>query len=153
MSSDVQSADWSVSKTLDLFDVARDGEGRFVALTGMDTEEGRQVVEGTQVLAQAIVAATKTLSGKSMRSAHAVFSRPITVEPHVELAVDVVQEGRSIATVIVTAWPNLSVDQNIQHVERALRTRPSSAHRDQPGAMAVDPGRAGLTAPGRWRAC
>jgi acyl-CoA thioesterase-2 len=41
-----------------------------------------------------------------VRSAHAVFSRPITVEPHVELAVDVVQEGRSIATVIVTAWQN-----------------------------------------------
>jgi acyl-CoA thioesterase len=106
MSSDINSTHWSVTKTLELFDVEQDDEGRFIALTGMDADEERQVVEGTQVLAQAIVAATKSLSGKSVRSAHAVFSRPIAVEPRVELSVDVVQEGRSVATVVVTACQN-----------------------------------------------
>jgi acyl-CoA thioesterase II len=54
MSGDIDSTHWSVTKTLELFDVARDDEGRFVALTGMDADEERQVVEGTQVLAQAV---------------------------------------------------------------------------------------------------
>jgi acyl-CoA thioesterase II len=141
MSSDTHSTHWSVTKTLELFDVARDDEGRFVALTGMDANEERQVVEGTQVLAQAIVAATKSLSGKSVRSAHAVFSRPIAVEPRVELSVDVVLEGRSVATVVVTAWQKgrrcavftiladvPSADVIRHHAPRAPVAGPEDAH-------------------------
>lgn len=141
MSSDIQSTDWSVTKTLELFDVEATAEGRFVALTGMDEDEERHVVEGTQVLAQAIVAAAKSLSGKSVRSAHAVFSRPIAVDPHVELTVDVVQEGRSVATVIVTAWQNgrrcavftiladvPSADVIRHHASRPAVAAPTDAH-------------------------
>ncbi|WP_156661551.1 acyl-CoA thioesterase II [Mycobacterium sp. 852002-51163_SCH5372311] len=99
-------AQWSVGGLLDLFDVAADGSDRFTGDTGLSGQDGRQVVEGTQVLAQAIVAAAKRFPDKSVRSAHAVFSRAVTVGPPVELVLDVVAEGRSTATAIVAAHQN-----------------------------------------------
>ena len=50
---------WTVQELLDLFDVRSDGDNRFIAETGPAGEDQRQVVEGTQVLAQAIVAVAK----------------------------------------------------------------------------------------------
>lgn len=102
---------WSVDGLLDLFDVAADGPDRFVGETGLAGEDDRQVVEGTQVLAQAIVAVAKRFGDKSVRSAHAVFSRAILVGEPVELVIDVVAEGRSTATAIVSAQ---------QHGRRAI---------------------------------
>lgn len=102
---------WSVDGLLDLFDVAADGPDRFVGETGLAGEDDRQVVEGTQVLAQAIVAVAKRFGDKSVRSAHAVFSRAILVGAPVELVIDVVAEGRSTATAIVSAQ---------QHGRRAI---------------------------------
>ena len=64
--------------------------------------DDRQVVEGTQVLAQAIVAVAKRFPDKSVRSVHAVFSRAVMVGAPVELDIDVVHEGRSTATAVVT---------------------------------------------------
>lgn len=96
-------AQWSVDSLLDLFDVRADGADRFVADTGIAGQDGRQVVEGTQVVAQAIVAVAKRFPGKSVRSAHAVFSRAVAVGPPAELVLDVVHEGRSTATAIVAA--------------------------------------------------
>ena len=43
------------------------------------------MVEGTQVMAQAIVAAGKRFPEKSVRSAYAVFARAVVVGPPVEL--------------------------------------------------------------------
>lgn len=102
---------WSVDGLLDLFDVAADGPDRFVGETGLAGEDDRLVVEGTQVLAQAIVAVAKRFGDKSVRSAHAVFSRAILVGAPVELVIDVVAEGRSTATAIVSAQ---------QHGRRAI---------------------------------
>jgi acyl-CoA thioesterase len=64
------------------------------------------VVEGTQVLAQAIVAVAKRFPEKSVRSASAVFARAVLVGPPVELTVDVVAEGRTTATAVVSASQN-----------------------------------------------
>ena len=86
-----------------MFDVTPAGPDRFIGETGIDDGEDRLVVEGTQVLAQAVVAAAKRFPDKSVRSAHAVFSRPIVVETPVELVLEVVHEGRSTATVLVFA--------------------------------------------------
>jgi len=97
---------WSVTGLLDLFDVQPDASGRFTGDTGIAGGDERQVVEGTQVLAQAIVAAAKRFAGKSVRSAHAVFARAVVVGPPVEFDIDVVHEGRSMATAIVTAQQN-----------------------------------------------
>jgi acyl-CoA thioesterase len=67
----------------------------------------RQVVEGTQVLAQMIVAAAKRFPEKSVRSAYAVFARAVMVGAGpVELEIDVVSEGRSTATAVISAKQN-----------------------------------------------
>jgi acyl-CoA thioesterase II len=98
---------WTVQGLLDLFDVRQDGANRFIAETGPAGEDERQVVEGTQVLAQAIVAVAKRFPEKSVRSVSAVFARAIMVGAGpVELEFDVVSEGRSTATAIVAANQN-----------------------------------------------
>ena len=98
---------WTVRALLDLFDVQADGENRFIAETGPAGKDERQVVEGTQVLAQMIVAASKRFPEKSVRSVYAVFARAVMVGAGpVELEIDVVGEGRSTATAIVSAKQN-----------------------------------------------
>ena len=106
ISEDSDQAQWSVEGLLELFDVQSDGPDRFTADTGIAGQDERQVVEGTQVVAQAIVAVAKRFPGKSVRSAHAVFSRAVAVGPPVELVLDVVAEGRSTATAIVAVEQN-----------------------------------------------
>ena len=75
VTTDSAQTQWSVQALLDLFDVQPDGENRFIAETGPAGEDDRQVVEGTQVLAQAIVAVAKRFPEKSVRSVYAVFAR------------------------------------------------------------------------------
>ncbi len=97
---------WTVGGLLDLFDVEACGTDRFIGQTGIVGADERQVVEGTQVLAQAIVAAGKRFGEKSIRSATAVFARAVIVGPPVELTVDVVAEGRTTATAVIAAVQN-----------------------------------------------
>lgn len=106
MTTDADQTQWSVTGLLDLFDARADGDNRFAADTGLAGADQRQVVEGTQVLAQAIVAVAKRFPEKSVRSAHAVFARAIVVGPPVEFDIDVVHEGRSTATAVVAAIQN-----------------------------------------------
>ncbi|MBN3456693.1 thioesterase family protein [Mycobacterium sp. DSM 3803] len=101
-----EATQWTLPMLLELFDAEPDGENRFTAQTGLAGADERQVVEGTQILAAAIVAAAKRLPEKSIRSAHAVFARAIVVGPPVELDVDVVSEGRSTATAVIAASQN-----------------------------------------------
>jgi acyl-CoA thioesterase II len=107
MTTDSAQTPWTVQGLLDLFDVRPDGENRFIAETGIAAEDERQVVEGTQVVAQAIVAVAKRFPDKSIRSVHAVFARAVMVSAGpVELEIDVVAEGRSTATAVVAAKQN-----------------------------------------------
>ena len=107
MTTDSAQTPWTVQGLLGLFDVQPDGENRFIAETGPAGEDERQVVEGTQVLAQAIVAVAKRFPDKSVRSVYAVFARAVMVSAGpVELEIDVVSEGRSTATAIVAAKQN-----------------------------------------------
>jgi len=107
MTTDSAQTPWSVQGLLDLFDVQPDAENRFIAETGPAGEDERQVVEGTQVLAQAIVAVAKRFPDKSVRSVYAVFARAVMVSAGpVEREIDVVSEGRSTATAIVAAKQN-----------------------------------------------
>lgn len=106
MTAQSETAPWTLTDLLDLFDVGADGTDRFVGRTGIVGADERQVVEGTQVLAQAIVAVAKRFPGKSVRSVSAVFSRAVLVGPPVELAIDVIAEGRTTATAVVSASQN-----------------------------------------------
>jgi acyl-CoA thioesterase len=102
-----QPAQWTVETLLSLFDAQPQGDNTFTAQTGPAGEDERQVVEGTQVLAQSIVAAAKRFPDKSIRSVYTVFARAVMVAAGpVELEIDVVSEGRSTATAIVTAKQN-----------------------------------------------
>ena len=67
MTTDSEHAHWSVAGLLDLFDARPADDGRFTAETGIAAEDERQVVEGTQVLAQVIVAVAKRFPEKSVR--------------------------------------------------------------------------------------
>lgn len=106
MTTEAAQGEWTVQELLELFDVERTGPDAFLGRTGVVGEDARQVVEGTQVLAQAIVAVGKRFEGKSVRSAYAVFARAVVVGPPVELTVDVVAEGRSTATAVVSVTQN-----------------------------------------------
>lgn len=97
---------WTVEMLLDLFDAEPVADNRYTAQTGIAGEDERQVVEGTQILAAAIVAVAKRFPEKSVRSAHAVFARAVMVGPPVDLEIDVVAEGRSTATAVVSASQN-----------------------------------------------
>src|ERR1700731_3725381 len=117
MTTESDQTQWSVAGLLEVFDVQPNGPDRFTAETGIAGADERQVVEGTQVLAQAIVAAEKRFADKSVRSAHAVFSRAVMVGAPLELVIDVVHEGRSPEPGVVTA----------QQTERRCRTMTTSA--------------------------
>lgn len=106
VSEESEQTEWTVRGLLDLFDVRADGQDRFSGDTGIAGGDERQVVEGTQVLAQAIVAVAKRFPDKSVRSAHAVFSRAVAVGPPVEFVLDVVAEGRTTATAVVAVHQN-----------------------------------------------
>ena len=106
MTTESEQAYWSVAGLLELFDARADGSDHYIADTGLAAEDERQVVEGTQVLAQVIVAVAKRFPEKSVRSAHAVFARAVLVGPPVEFDIDVVAEGRSTATAVVSVSQN-----------------------------------------------
>lgn len=90
----------SLAGMLDVFDVKPVADGHFV---GSNDYGDRAIVDASQVLAQAIVAASKTVKGKVVRRASGVFCRPVKGEDQVDFAVEVVQNGRTFATVVVTA--------------------------------------------------
>ncbi|HXB89905.1 acyl-CoA thioesterase [Mycobacterium sp.] len=106
MTTESEQTHWSVTGLLDLFDVRAKAPDQFSGDTGIAGDDERQVVEGTQVLAQAIVAAAKRFADKSVRSVHAVFSRAVMVGQPVEFDIDVVHEGRSTATAVVGVQQN-----------------------------------------------
>ncbi|MFD0684450.1 acyl-CoA thioesterase [Actinomadura fibrosa] len=64
---------------------------------------GRRVVDGSQILAQSLVAAGKALPGRTVRTAHALFAAVADPAEPIEFAVAPVRAGRSFASAAVTA--------------------------------------------------
>ena len=107
MTTEAADTQWTVQKLLDLFEAQPAGPDTYTVETGLAGDDERQVVEGTQILAASIVAAAKRFPDKSIRSAHAVFARAVLVGAGpVELGIDVISEGRSTATAVITATQN-----------------------------------------------
>jgi acyl-CoA thioesterase-2 len=106
----------SVAEMLDIFDVEPRGDS-YVG----DSDPGtRDVIDGSQLLAQSIVAAAKSSPDRSVRSAHAVFPR--TAAAHVPITFDVkrVHAGRTFVTADVHALQGT----RICAVVRVLLDRP-----------------------------
>jgi len=64
----------------------------------------RGVVFGGQLIAQLIAAGAQIDPTKRVKSAHALFARPVLVDHPVELRVDVLQAGRTFASGTSSIW-------------------------------------------------
>jgi acyl-CoA thioesterase II len=89
----------SVAGMLRIFDVVPAGDHRFAGVSDGGT---RRVVDGSQLLAQAIVAGSKTFPRHTARSAQAVFFRVVDDERPLRFDVDVLHEGRTFASAVVS---------------------------------------------------
>lgn len=89
----------SVAEMLDIFDV-RPADGSYVG----DSDAGtRDVIDGSQLLAQSIVAAAKEFPDRSVRTAHAVFTRTAAAHVPITFDIDVAHAGRTFVTAGVRA--------------------------------------------------
>ena len=84
-----------------LMDVSSAGPDLFVAPIYEDRR--RNVVEGSQLLGQAIIAAAKTVQDQRAISAHMIFSRPARFDLPLYFRVAARRRGRSFSTVSVEA--------------------------------------------------
>jgi acyl-CoA thioesterase II len=91
----------SLERMLAVFDVAPTGPDG-ACFTGTSDGGGRNVVDGSQLLAQSIVAAAKALPGRTVRSATALFVAAASPAEPVEFTVTPVRAGRSFASATVT---------------------------------------------------
>jgi acyl-CoA thioesterase II len=87
------------SDLLHLIDVQPVGPNRYAGAPYRDTT--RNVVEGGQMLAQAVVAASKTLPDQRVTSAYMIFSKAAVFDAPLDLEVDVLRGGRTFSTVEV----------------------------------------------------
>ena len=130
-----------VRRMLALFDVEAGPDGRFV---GASDGGDRRVVDGSQLLAQAVVAASKALPDHTVRSAHAVFIRVVDDARPLWFDVDVTHRGRTFAGAVVTAGQgdrrcatvSLLLDVPGEDVVRRSASRPDVGRPDD--AVAFD---------------
>jgi acyl-CoA thioesterase len=130
---------------LELFDVRPVEESSYEGGSDPGT---RDVVDGSQLLAQAIVAAAKTCPDRSVRSAHAVFTRTSKAHVPITFDVEVVHAGRTFATTSVRAHQGdrvcavvtVMLDRVQPDVVRraSAPTRPSSPDTAVPVSMPMD---------------
>lgn len=84
---------------IDVMDVRPVGPGRWVSAIRSDWN--RPVVEGSQMLGQAVVAAGRLSPRRRVVSAHMVFMRVATTEEPLEFTSEVLQDGRTMTTLRV----------------------------------------------------
>lgn len=89
----------TIAAALDAFDLEQTGDGRY---RGTHLDQGHAVVFGGQLLAQALVAATRAVPDKEVLSLHNVFARGASFDEPLDIAVDVAHAGRAFATATVT---------------------------------------------------
>lgn len=95
-------ADHPGSPIIDSMRLEEIGSGRFRARNvALEHGGSRPVVFGGQLLGQAIVAAGAVVPGKSPAAVQTVFCRPATTAEPLEIVAEVIQNGRSLATVAV----------------------------------------------------
>jgi acyl-CoA thioesterase len=87
------------SHLIELLDVRADATGSYVSVARAD--EQRPVVEGSQMLGQAIVAASRHAPARRVVSAHMVFMRVADARLPLRFDVEELQNGRTFTTVVV----------------------------------------------------
>ena len=139
----------SISGMLEIFDVEPVGDGRF---TGVSDGGSRRVVDGSQLLAQAIVACSRTFPHHTARTAHAVFLRVVDDERPLRFDVEVVHDGRTFASAVVSVpqdaarCASVTVLMDVEHpdlIRHGAAVPPVGAPMDSiPCPMAMDGSRA-----------
>jgi uncharacterized protein (DUF427 family)/acyl-CoA thioesterase len=86
---------------LELIDVEQVDPGHFVGPPYRDRT--RNVVEGGQLLGQAIVAASKSVPGQRVTSAFMTFPKAASFDAPIDVGVDILRGGRTFSTVAVRA--------------------------------------------------
>ena len=92
----------TLERMIAIFDVAP-LDPALTRFKGESDGGGRQVVDGSQILAQSLVAASKALPGRTVRSAHALFVAAASPAKPLEFTVTPVRAGRSFASATVMA--------------------------------------------------
>ena len=89
----------SVDGMIEVFDVRAGADHRYVGTSDGGT---RRVVDGSQLVAQAVVAASKEFPDHRVRSAHAVFTRTVDDGRSLWFDVDVTHRGRTFGGAAIT---------------------------------------------------
>src|ERR1700685_4305413 len=90
----------SLADLLGVFDVQPADAGS-LQYVGTSESRGRNVVEGSQLLGQAMVAAAKALPGRTVRSAHGLFAAACNAAQEIEFTVPPGRAGRWSASAVV----------------------------------------------------
>lgn len=90
----------TIADVLAALELAPEDDGRFRV---RNLEGPGQVVFGGQILAQVIVAADRSVAAKGVRSVHTIFARGASRDADLEVDVDLMHEGRAVASTTVTA--------------------------------------------------
>jgi acyl-CoA thioesterase II len=88
-----------LADVLKVLDLTPAGDGRFQADS---LDEGHGVVFGGQLLAQSVVAASRTMPEKEVKSLHTVFARGAAIGTPLDIEVEVLHQGRALGSASVT---------------------------------------------------
>jgi acyl-CoA thioesterase len=123
-----------MDRMLDIFDVRPDPvvPARYLG----DSDGGsRRVVDGSQILGQSIVAATKALPGRTVRTAHALFVSAADPDIPLDFTVTPIKTGRSFAGATVTVRQELKVRTSCTVL--LDNPQPDLIRRDEPAGLPV----------------
>lgn len=118
------------AELLRVIDVEPAGDGRFLGPAHGFTP--RNVVEGGQLLGEAIVAAAKTFPAQRVTSASMIFSKAAAFDHPVDVDVEVLRAGRSFSSAVVRASQHgklcstglLLLDGGAEEVVRGVQDMP-----------------------------
>lgn len=138
---------WTVADLVAQMDVTADANGDFNGLIKFD--EARPVVEGSQLLGQAIVAAMRTTDNRRVVSAHMMFTRIVNAAAPYPIALREIANGRTMSSYWVEVAQNgktgaagtLLLDVTAPDVMRHELPAPAVAGPDE--ATPIDMGVAG----------
>ena len=133
------------SDLIEMLDVRPDGDGRFVSVARSDPR--RPVVEASQILGQAVVAAGRQVPGRRVVSGHMVFLRAADARLPLQFRLDELSHGRIFTGLCVRigqgerlcASGNLLLDVTAEDVIRHSVPAPAVAgpYQSEPYDMSV----------------
>jgi len=98
---------WELDELLAVFDVKSMGGDRFLGAPAPERlrhePTTRAMVDGSQILAQSIVAASRTESDRFVKSGHMIFARAASAAEPIDLVVERMHSGRSFSSLSVSA--------------------------------------------------